>query len=58
MSGRVAFLFLAVILIGFIGFSAYALFTYDSPDCYIGIPGVVMLGAILCDWMSDKLNQS
>jgi hypothetical protein len=56
MSSRVAFFVLAAILIGFIGFSAYALFTYDDPECLIGIPGCIFLGAVLCDWLGDKLD--
>ena len=56
MSSRVAFFVLAAILIGFFGFSAYALFTYGEPECLIGIPGCVLLGAILCDWLEDKLD--
>ena len=56
MSSRVAFFVLAAVLIGFFGFSAYALFTYNDPECLIGIPGCVLLGAILCDWLEDKLE--
>ena len=56
MSSRVAFFVLAAVLIGFFGFSAYALFTYNAPECLIGIPGCVLLGAILCDWLEDKLD--
>jgi hypothetical protein len=56
MSSRVAFFVLAAILIGFFGFSAYALFTFNDPECLIGIPGCVLLGTILCDWLEDKLD--
>ena len=57
MSKRVAFFVIAMILIAFLAFSAYALFTYQEPDCYVGIPGCTMFGVILCDWLMDKFNK-
>lgn len=46
-----------MILIAFLAFSAYALFTYKEPDCYVGIPGCTLFGAILCDWLRDKFDK-
>lgn len=57
MSKRVAFFVIAMILIAFLAFSAYALFTYKEPDCYVGIPGCTLFGAILCDWLRDKFDK-
>ncbi len=57
MFKRVAFFVIAMILIAFLAFSAYALFTYKEPDCYVGIPGCTMFGVILCDWLMDKFNK-
>ena len=57
MFKRVAFFVIAMILIAFLAFSAYELFTYKEPDCYVGIPGCTIFGAILCDWLMDKFEK-
>ena len=46
-----------MILIAFLAFSVFALFNYKEPDCYVGIPGCTIFGAILCDWLMDKLDK-
>lgn len=56
MSNRVAFFVIAMIMIAFLAFSVFALFNYTEPDCYVGVPGCVIFGAILCDWLLDKFN--
>lgn len=56
MSKRVAFFVIAMILIAFLAFSVYSLFNYQEPDCYVGIPGCIIFGAIICDWLLDKFN--
>jgi hypothetical protein len=58
MSSRVAFFILAAILLSFFSFSVYALFTYDNPECVAGIPGCALLGAIICDWLDDKMDDT
>ena len=57
MSKRVAFFVIAMILIAFLAFSVFALFNYKEPDCYVGIPGCTIFGAILCDWLLDKFDK-
>jgi hypothetical protein len=57
MSKRVAFFIIALILIAFLTFSIFALFNYKEPDCYVGLPGCAIFGAILCDWLLDKLDK-
>ena len=57
MSNRVAFFVIAMILIAFLAFSVFALFNYKEPDCYVGIPGCIIFGAILCDWLLDKVEK-
>jgi len=57
MSKRVAFFIIALILIAFLTFSIFALFNYKEPDCYVGLPGCAIFGAILCDWLLDKVDK-
>lgn len=57
MSKRVAFFVIALILIAFLTFSIFALFNYKEPDCYVGLPGCAIFGAILCDWLLDKIDK-
>ena len=57
MFKRVAFFVISLILAGFLGFSVYALFSYKEPDCFVGIPGCMVIGAILCDWLMDKFDK-
>lgn len=57
MSNRVAFFVIAMIMIAFLAFSVFALFNYKEPDCYVGLPGCAIFGAILCDWLLDKFNK-
>ena len=56
MSKRVAFFVIAMILIAFLAFSVFALFNYNEPECYVGIPGCIIFGAIPCDWMLGKFD--
>ena len=57
MFSRVAFFVIAILLIAFFVFSIFALFNYKEPDCYVGIPGCTIFGAILCDWMLGKFDK-
>ena len=57
MSNRVAFFVIAIILIAFLAFSVYALFSFKDPECYVGLPGCAIFGAILCDWLLGKFEK-
>ena len=57
MFKRVAFFVIALLLIAFTAFSAYALLSLREPDCYVGVPGCMVIGAILCDWLMDKFSK-
>lgn len=35
---------------------AVILYTFKDPECYIGIPRIVILGYIIGDWVQMKLK--
>ena len=41
----------------FFGISLDALFTFDEPYCYVGIPGAAILGYIIGDWIHLKFDK-
>lgn len=51
------FTLIMTLILSFFGISLYAIFTFETPDCYIGIPGTLLLGYIIGDWTLNKLQQ-
>ena len=56
MIERIIGLIIIILFVAFFGISTYALYTFESPECYIGIPGIVILGYIIGDWVQMKLK--
>lgn len=54
MSKGVAFFVFIIgcLIIALFSISAYALFCLDMPECFVGLPGSVMLGVIIFQWLS------
>ena len=56
MIERIIGLMIIILFAAFFGISTYALYMFKDPVCYIGIPGVVILGYIMGDWVQMKLK--
>lgn len=56
MIERIVSLIIIILFAAFFGISTYAIYTFESPECYIGIPGVLLLGYIIGDWVQMKLK--
>ena len=56
MIERIVFLTITILFAIFFAISTYALYLFDSPERYIGIPGIVILGYIIGDWVQMKLK--
>lgn len=56
MIERIIGLIIIILFAAFFGINTYALYTFESPECYIGIPGIVILVYIIGDWMQMKLK--
>ena len=56
MIERIVCLIVIILFATFFGISTYALYTFKSPECYIGIPGIIILGYIIGDWVQMKLK--
>ena len=53
---RIIGLIITILFAVFFGISTYALYMFENPECYIGIPGIVILVYIIGDWMQMKLK--
>ena len=56
MIERIIGLMIIILFAAFFGINTYALYTFESPECYIRIPGIVILVYIIGDWMQMKLK--
>lgn len=56
MKGKLTFALLLILIILFFSISIYALFTFKIPFCFAGVPGAIILGYILGDWLKSKLE--
>ena len=56
MIERIIGLIIIILFEAFFGIITYALYTFLDPECYIGIPGIVILGYIIGDWVQMKLK--
>lgn len=56
MSGKLTFALLLILIILFFSISIYALFMLEMPFCFVGVPGAIILGYILGDWLKSKLE--
>ena len=56
MIERIIGLIITILFATFFGISTYALYTFKDPECYIGIPRIVILGYIIGDWVQMKLK--
>jgi len=56
MIERIVGLIIIILFAIFFGISTYALYTFKDPECYIGIPGVIILGYIIGDWVQMKFK--
>ena len=56
MIERIIGLIITILFAVFFGISTYALYMFENPECYIRIPGVVILGYIIGDWVQMKLK--
>ena len=45
-----------ILFAAFFGISTYALYMFENPECYIRIPGIVILAYIIGDWVQMKLK--
>ena len=45
-----------ILFAAFFGINTYALYTFESTECYIGIPGIVILDYIIGDCVQMKLK--
>ena len=50
------FTLIMTLILSFFGISLYSIFTFESPECYTGIPGTLLLGYIIGDWTLDKFK--
>lgn len=56
MIERIVFLIITILFAIFFAISTYALYLFEYPENYIGIPGVLILGYIIGDWVQMKLK--
>lgn len=56
MIERIVGLMITILFAIFFGISTYALYTFKDPECYIGIPRIVILDYIIGDWVQMKLK--
>lgn len=50
------FTLIMTLILSFFGVSLYSIFTFETPYCYTGIPGTLLLGYIIGDWTLNKLQ--
>lgn len=50
MFKRIIVITAIVLILLFLMASLYAYFVLDSPECYVGIPGMLALVYIIVDW--------
>ena len=56
MNRKLTFALLLILIILFFSISLFALFTFEMPFCFAGIPGAIILGYISGDWLKTKLE--
>ena len=57
MQNIIIFTIVMTLILSFFGVSLYLIFTFETPYCYAGIPGTLLLGYIIGDWTLDKIQQ-
>lgn len=56
MQNIIIFTLIMTLILSFFGVSLYSIFMFDTPDCYTGIPGTLLLGYIIGDWTLNKFQ--